>query len=62
MTGAKPAPTLERGESTGYAGPMIASCKRRGSDDPTEMGTGSNAGPHFDSREIGASYPEAGAG
>ncbi len=26
---------------------MIASRKGRGSHDPTEMGTGSNAGPHF---------------
>ncbi len=26
---------------------MIASCEGSGSNDPTEMGTGSNAGPHF---------------
>ena len=31
----------------GYAGPMIASFAGRGSNDPTEVGTGSNAGPHF---------------
>lgn len=31
----------------GYAGPMIASFAGRGLNDPTEVGTGSNAGPHF---------------
>ena len=45
---------------------MIASRKGRGSHDPTEVGTGSNAGPHFafGGGDAGwsAKEPENGAG